>query len=62
MNVSTYCTSVTSYPLMTKEETKMLIIITKDGKAIDAFYHTSGKGVVEIDYKNPLASLYLART
>ena len=39
----------------------MLIIITKDGKAIDAFYHTSGKGVVEIDHKSPLASLYLAR-
>ena len=40
----------------------MFIIITKEGKAIDAFYHTSGKGVVEIDHKNPLASLYLART
>jgi hypothetical protein len=39
----------------------MLVIITKDGKAIEAFYHTSGKGVVEIDYKNPLATLYLVR-
>ena len=39
----------------------MLVIITREGIAIEAFYHTSGKGVIEIDYKNPLAALYLKR-
>ena len=36
----------------------MYIIITKDGKPVDAFYRTSGKGMIEIDYRSPMATLY----
>ena len=39
----------------------MFIIITKDGKPIEAFMHTSGSGIMVIEYDSPIAKLYLAR-
>ncbi len=39
----------------------MYIIIVKDGKPVDAFFHTSGSGVVVIEQSSPLALLYAAR-
>lgn len=39
----------------------MFIIITKNGKPVDAFYRTSGSGVFVIEHDSPLALLYAAR-
>ena len=39
----------------------MFIVITKDGKPVDAFYKTTGKGYIEIDYKSLLALPYKAK-
>ena len=36
----------------------MFVIITKDGKPVDAFFHTSGKGIIVIEYDSPLATPY----
>lgn len=36
----------------------MLVIITKDGKPVDAFFHTSGSGVIIIEHDSPMAKLY----
>ena len=36
----------------------MFIIITNNGKPVDAFYHTSGSGVFIIEYDSPMAKLY----
>lgn len=39
----------------------MFVIITKDGKPVDAFFHTSGKGIIVIEYDSPMAKAYTCR-
>lgn len=39
----------------------MFVIITKNGKPIEAFMHTSGSGIIMIEYDSPIAKLYLTR-
>ena len=40
----------------------MIVVIMKDGKAVDAYKHSHGEGIIHIDYFSPMAQLYLNRT
>jgi hypothetical protein len=40
----------------------MIVVIMKDGKPVDAYKHSTGEGIIQIDYSSPMAQLYLNRT